>query len=364
MAFRSRPPSPAPPRNRVRDALRVGSNREKLSLILDRADLTDAEDDRLLAAAEEMSGAVRLGLRHPEPEVRAAAAAFTGRAGLLGSGAELLALADDPADVARRAASEALTHLADRADAVARGDLPGEAERQAFAAALATAATAGGAAGRACGLLAAGSAAGDEPLRAALRHPTAGPALGRAFAAGRHPGTVRLLLDLLDDRRPPAQARAAACRKDPAFLFPLLARVAGGGSPPAGLPPLPWLADPGPVLAGVPDQLRRAADILAGRPCEPPAARRAVRDWLLRSAGAAGRRAAEPALREWPAGRRSDLLLAAAAGDDPAVAAWAAALLSVHRVPGWPRRLADLAKHASPTVRAAAAAALRDAAAK
>ena len=343
--------------------LAVGSNRERLDLILRRGELTDTDDAALVAAGPELAGAVRLGLRHPEPDVRAAAAAFAGRAGLLASGAELLPLARDAADAVRRAAGEALVHLADRADAVARGDEPDEAGRRAFVAALADAATAGGpGCGRACGRLAASAAAGDAPLREALRHPTAGPALTRAFAAARHPGVVRLVLELLDDRRPPAAARAAACRTDPAFLFPLLARVAADPRALAGLPPLPWLADPGAILAGVPDRLQPAADALAGRPCEPPARRRAVRAWLICWGGAAGRRAAEPVLRELPAAARADLLRTAAESPDPAVAAWAAGLLPVHRVPGWPRRLAELAKTGGPAVRAAAAAALRDAA--
>ena len=359
-----RPRLPAP--TDVRGTLRVGSNRERLDLILRRGDLTDAEDAELLAAAHELGGAVRLGLRHPEADVRAAAAAFAGRAGLLAHGADLLPLLGDAADVVRREATEALTHLADRADAVARGDEPGDLDRRAFVAALAAAASAGGAGGgRVAGWLAVSAVAGDGPFREALRHPAAGPALTRAFAADRHPGVVRLLLELLADRRPPAAARAAACRTDPAFLFPLLDRVADGG-PRAlpGLPPLPWLAAPGPLLAGVPARLQPAADALAGRACEPASARRAVRDWLLTRGGAPGRRAAEPALRARPAARRGEVLLSAAGSPDPAVAAWAAGLLAVHRVPGWPRRLAELARHAAPAVRAAAAAALRDAAAK
>ena len=346
--------------------LRVGSNRERLDLVLRRGELTDAEDAELLTAAGEMGGAVRLGLRHPEADVRAATAAFAGRAGLLATGAELLSLLADAADVVRREAAEALTHLADRADAVARGDEPGEEDRRALVAALAAAASAGGAGGgRVAGWLAASAMAGDGAFRGALRDPAAGPALTRAFAADRHPGVVRLLLELLADRRPPAAARAAACRTDPAFLFPLLDRVAAAGPRGLpGLPPLPWLADPGPLLAGAPARLQPAADALAGRACEPASARRAVRDWLLTRGGAPGRRAAEPALRELPAGRRAGVLLSAAESPDPTVAAWAAGLLATHRVPGWPRRLADLAKHAAPAVRATAAAALRDAAEK
>ena len=364
--FLSPAPREATGGDEVAGVLRVGSNREKLGLILRRGEMSDADAAALLAAAADLGGAVRLGLRHPEPGVRADTAAFVGRAGLLAAGGEALTLIDDADGGVRAKVREALTHLVDRADAVARGEEPGEEDRAAFAAALAGAATGGGrGAGRAAGRLSAAADAGDESLRDALRHPTAGPALARAFATGRHPGTVRVLLDLLSHRHPPAAARAAACRADPAFVLPLLARVLGGG-PHAlpGLPPLPWLADPAGVLAGVPARLQPAADALAGRACEPAAARRAVREWLLTGGGAPGRRAAEPALRELAAGRRAELLLAATADADPAVAAWAVGLLAAHRVPGWPRRLADLAKHAAPAVRAAAAAALRDAAAK
>ena len=357
--------SPPPAAPDFAATLRTGTNRERLGLILGRGDLTDAEDAALLAAAaDELPGAVRLGLRHPEADVRAATAAFAGRAGLLAMGADVVALLADPADAARSAAVGASHALADRGDAVARGEAADEPGRRAFVAALAGGVRSGGPGlNRLCGWLAAAGDPADAELRAVLRHPTGGPALTRAFAVDRHPGTVRVLLGLLEDRRPPRAARVAAGRTDPAFLFALLRRVADGGPhAPPGLPALPWLAEPAAVLAGLPAPLQPAVAALADRPCEPPASRRAVRAWLLTRGGAAGRRAAEPALRELSASRRVDVLTAAAGDPDPAVAAWAVGRFAACRVSGWPRKLADFARHGEPAVREAATRALREAA--
>ena len=355
---------PPPAASDVTGTLRVGTNRERLGLILRRDDLTDAEDAALLAAGDGLAGAVRLGLRHPEPDVRAATASFAGAAGSLAMTGEVVPLLADGDERVRSAAAGALHAFADRADAVARGDVPGEPGRRAFVAALADGARAGGPrAQRLCGWLAAGGRADDGELRDLLRDSACEPALARALTTDRHPGTVRLLLELLAARRPPRAARLAAGRSDPAFLFALLRTVTDGGAARVpGLPPLPWLAEPGAVLAGLPPALQPAVCELAERGCESGSALRAVRLWLLTRGGAAGRRAAEPALRELPANRRAALLSDAAASDDPAVAAWAAELLATHRVPDWPRRLAALARRPEPAVRAAAGRALRAAA--
>ena len=340
-----------------------GTNHGRLGLILRRRELTDEEDAGLLADGPRAAEAVRLGLKDAEDEVRATTAAFVGRAGLLGSGAVVLPLLADPAAAVRAAAGEALIRLTDRADAVARDGGAGEVDRRAFVAALADAAAAGGAGcGRVCGWLAACAAARDAAVEATLRHETAGPALTRALAVDRHPGVARLLLGLLATRRPPPAARAAACRTDPAFTFPLLAAVGDDPRGLPGLPPLPWLRDPAAVLATVPAGLQPAAALLAQRACEPAAAGRAVRAWLLDHGSAPARRAAAAGLREMPPGRRARLLAEAVSSSDGTVAAWAAELLPVHNVPDWPRTLAALARGGTGRVREAASAALWNAA--
>ena len=353
--------APPPP---FRDLLRDGTNRQRLDLILGRDGLADAEHRDLLAAAPGWGRLFRLIWRHPDPAVKVSGLGFAADAGALAEGPAALERLGDDCPTVRSAAAAALVALADRVDAAVRageGDEPG---RRAFVAALAAHVAAGKPRAKAAaGWLLVAAAAGDREPAALAENPAGEPLLAEALASDRHPGAVRALLGLLALRRPPRCAVAAAGRTDAAFLVPLLGTVARSGSAALpGLPALPWLAEPGPVLAGLPPGLQPAVAALANRTCEPGGSRRAVRSWLIRGGTAAGRRAAEPVLRELPADARWAVLTDAAASPDPAVAAWAAGLFVAHRVPGWPRRLLALAGHADGAVRAAAAAALRDAA--
>ena len=363
MSARTAPPTAGG--RALRRTLRDGTNRQRLDLLLSRDELRDADHAELLAAGPRFAAVLRVSWRHPDPAVRRAAAAFAADAGLLTAGAGVLGLLADGREEVKAAAAAALVGLADAADATVRAGEADDEGRRAFVAALAAHLTAGGPRSAAvAGWLAASSAAGDGELVASLAHPAAGPLLAAVLRDDRHPGVFRVLLGLLSLRKPPRAAVVAAERTDPGFLVPLLRSVAraGAGSLP-GLPPLPWLAEPGPILAALPAALQPAVAAVAGRSREPGASRRAVRTWLIARGSADGRRAAEPVLRELPADRRWAVLTDAAANADAAVVAWAAGLLGPHRVPHWPRRLADLTAHPSEPVRAAATAALRDAAA-
>ncbi|MFH5804913.1 hypothetical protein [Alienimonas sp. DA493] len=356
------PPEAVPPD--VARALEDGTNRERLELIRGRDALSDAAHAELLTACRGWRTLLRLIWRHPDAAVRVDGLRLVADAGLLGEGPAVLnALSDERPEV-RDAAEAAAVALAEAADAAARtgaGDEPG---RRAFVAALAAhLATEGPRAEAAAGWLAIAASAGDEEIASVSADPLAGPRLEAALETNAHPGAVRTLLGLLSLRRPPRCALRAAGRTDPGFLIPLLKTVAraGAGSLP-GLPPLDWLREPEAILNAVPACLQTAIEELADRVCEPGRSRRAVRLWLIVHGAAAARRAAEPVLRELPADARWQTLTTALASPDVDVVAWATELLVVHRVPGWPRRLLALSSHESGAVRAAAAAALRDAA--
>ncbi|NNJ24781.1 hypothetical protein [Alienimonas chondri] len=346
------------------NVLRDGTNRERLEMIQSRASLSDAVDRELRTAVRGWDTLLRLIWRHPDPAVRVAGLNLVADAGLLGEGSAVLeALSDERAEV-REAATSAAAALAEAAGAAMRTDGRDDPGRQAFVAALAAHLIADGPQSEAAaGWLTISAAAGDKELIAVSDDPIAGPKFDAALQSVRHPGTARALLSLLSLRRPPRSAVRAAGRTDPEFLIPLLKTVAraGAGSLP-GLPPLEWLASPQEALRTVPRNLQTAIEELADRVCEPGRSRRAVRLWLIARGTAAGRRAAEPVLRELPADARWEALTTALHSSDVDVVAWATELLVVHRVPGWPRLLLALSDHESGAVRAAAAAALRDAA--
>ncbi|QDT16155.1 hypothetical protein [Alienimonas californiensis] len=348
----------------VARALEDGTNRERLELIRGRDALSDAAHAELLTAARGWRTLLRLVWRHPDAAVRVDGLRLVADAGLLAEGPAVLnALSDERPEV-RDAAETAAVALAEAADAAVRAGAGDEAGRRAFVAALAAhLVTDGPRSDAAAGWLAIAASAGDEELAAVSADPAAGPKLTAALETNAHPGVIRTLLGLVSLRRPPRAALRAAGRTDPGFLIPLLKTVAraGAGALP-GLPPLAWLGEPEGVLNAVPPCLQTAIEELADRVCEGGRSRRAVRLWLIAHGAAAARRAAEPVLRELPADARWDTLNAALASSDVDVVAWATELLVIHRVPGWPRRLLALSSHESGAVRAAAAAALRDAA--
>lgn len=360
---------PAPPPNAdlpadVAKTLREGTNRERLELIHARDQLSDDAHAALMAAVADWGTLLRLIWRHPDPEVRIEGLRLVANAGLLAEGPEVLNALGDERPAVRDAAVAAARSLAEASDVAVRTGGADEPGRRAFVAALAAhLMTDGPRSEAAAGWLAIAASAGDEELSAVSADSSAGPKLAEAFEFSRHPGAVRTLLGLLSLRRPPRSAVRAAARTDPGFLIPLLKTVARAGAASLpGLPPLAWLATPANVLETVPPALQTAVEELADRVCEPGGSRRAVRLWLIAKGTASARRAAEPVLRELPADARWEALTTALADSDVGVVAWAAELLVAHRVPGWPRRLLALSTHESGAVRAAAAAALRDAA--
>ena len=361
----SRPNAPAAgaPSDLAR-VLAEGTNRQRLEVIRTRDALPDADHAELLRAAPGWKTLFRLIWRHPDPAVRAAGLGLAADAGLLGEGPAVLERLADEREEVREAAGASAIALAERADAAVRSGAAEVPGRRAFVDALAKLVRSDDA-GRdaAAHWLTIAASTADEALTGALDDPQAGPRMTAALLSDRHPGAVRALLGLLSLRRPPRAALRAAGRTDLGFLIPLLTVVhrAGAGTLP-GLPPLPWFAEPGAILEQLPPRLQPAVLELAERLCEPGGGRRAVRMWMLARGGAAARRGAEPALRELPAGGRWRILAGALRSSDEDVIAWATGLLVAQRMPGWPRLLPALAAHPAGAVRAAAAAALRDAA--
>ena len=246
------------------------TNRAVLDLLLDRDGLADGPYATLIGGGRQLRPAVRLAVRHPRADVRIAGAGALGEAEVPDAPALLLPLLEDEDAAVRDAAAAAVeARLAGLRAAVS------DAEAGALSAAVLRGGPTRHAAAR---WLAAGSGPPDTAVRLLAERPDGRPILTDVLTAERHPRVVRLAFRLLRDRRPVRPAVAAAQRTDPAFLLPLLREVAarGAGSLP-GLPPLDWLEDPGPALAGLPASVCGAAVSLADRRCEPAESRRAVR---------------------------------------------------------------------------------------